>query len=86
MVIPRLVFGRGVYGLVPGFYGLSLELVPMVFFSKSGLVLKWRQMGFIFMLTFLCHLAFLSLSELTITGPLVLGQNTGRLHGVFVCF
>ena len=38
--------GGGFYGLVSGFYGISLELVPMVFFSKSVLVLTWRQIGF----------------------------------------
>jgi hypothetical protein len=38
--------GASAYGLVSGTYSLFLELVPWGLFSKSVLILKWRQMGF----------------------------------------
>lgn len=37
--------GRGFITFFPGTYGQFLELVA--FFVKSGLVLKWRQTGFL---------------------------------------
>jgi hypothetical protein len=40
VVIPRLFYGRGFYGLVPGFYGLFLELV------SYDLLLKIRPGSF----------------------------------------
>ena len=39
---PGCFLGRGFYDLV---YGLFLEILPMAFFSKSDLVLQWRQIG-----------------------------------------
>ncbi len=46
MVIPRLFFAIRFYDLVSGFYVLFLELVPYGLLFKPGLVLKWRQIGF----------------------------------------
>jgi hypothetical protein len=47
VVMPRLSFGRRFYELLPGFYHLFLELVPCDLLFETGLVLKWRQIGFI---------------------------------------
>ena len=54
MIIPRLVFGKGFHDLVLDFMAYPWGWCLMAFFSKSGLVLKWRQMGFMLPSQALC--------------------------------